>query len=79
MHGGKTTKRLGMPSWMPPMGPFPLKDSLGIRIAVAVLDQSLNPGTYDDFVQWDNFWRARSAVTNISQAGPFGLGALVGA
>jgi hypothetical protein len=79
MRGEKTTRRLGMPSLTPPMGPFPLEDSLGMRIAVAVLDRSLDPGTYDDFVQWETFRRTRSAVTNIAQAGAFGLGASVGA
>jgi hypothetical protein len=80
MRGEKTTRRLGMPSLTPPMGPFPLEDSLGMRIAVAVLDRSLDLGTYDNFVvQWETFRRTRSAVTNIAQAGAFGLGASVGA
>jgi hypothetical protein len=79
MHGEMISERLGMPSLTPPMGPFPLDDSLEIRIAVAVLDRSLDPGTYDDFAQWETFRRGRSAVTNISQAGLYGLGALVGA
>ena len=50
-----------------------------MRIAVAVLDRSLDPGTHNDFVQWETFRRTRSAVTNIAQAGAFGLGASVGA
>jgi hypothetical protein len=79
MRAERTSDRLGMPSLTLPMGPFPLEDSLGMCIAVVVLDWSLDPGTHDDFVQWETFRRARLAVTNISQAGVSGLGALVGA
>jgi hypothetical protein len=61
------------------MGPFPLMYSLGMSVAIAVLDRSLDPGNYDDFVQWETFRRSRSCVTNISQAGVFGLGESVGA
>jgi hypothetical protein len=79
MRDERTSDRLGMPSLNLPMGPFPLEDSLGMRIAIAVLDWLLDPGTYDNFVQWETFQRAHLAVTNISQAGVFGPGALVGA
>jgi hypothetical protein len=79
MRSEKTTGRLNMPSLTPPMGPFPLKDSLGTGVAIAVFDRLLDPGNYDDFVQWETFQRTRSCVTNISQAGCFGLGESVGA
>jgi hypothetical protein len=39
----------------------------------------LDPGNYDEFVQWETFRRSRSCVTNISQAGVYGLGESVGA
>jgi hypothetical protein len=45
MHGERTSDGLGMPSLTLPMVPFPLEDSLGMRIAIAVLDRLLNPGT----------------------------------
>jgi hypothetical protein len=77
MRGERTSEQLGMPSVTPPMSPFPLDDSLGMHITVAGLDRSLDPGTYNDFVQWETFRRARSAATNISQAGVSGLGASV--
>jgi hypothetical protein len=79
MWSERTTGRLNMPSLTPPMGPFPLMYSLGMSVAIAVLDRSLDPGNYDDFVQWETFRRSRSCVTNISQAGVFGLGESVGA
>ncbi len=69
----------GMPSVTPAMGPFPLEDTSGMKAAVAVLDRSLDKGIYAAQVQWDTFRRARSVVTNISQAGVAGLEDAVGA
>ena len=75
----RTMERLGMPSVTPPMGPFPLEDVFGMKMAVAVLDRSLDPGLYEQNVQWDTFRRLRSGGTNISQAGVSGLSDRVGA
>jgi hypothetical protein len=38
MRSERTTGRLNMLSLTPPMGPFPLKDLLGMSVAIAVLD-----------------------------------------
>jgi hypothetical protein len=74
VHMEKTVDRLGMPPVTPPMGPYPSTDSVGMKMAIAVLDRSLDPGLYSECVQWDTFRRIRSAgVTNISQAGVLGL------
>jgi hypothetical protein len=62
------------------MGPWPLEDSLGMKVAMALLDRSLlDKGNYEETVQWDTFRRNMSAVTNISQACVGGLGDYVGA
>jgi hypothetical protein len=61
------------------MGPFPLNDDFGMKAALVVLDRSLDAGRYSDYIQWETFLEARSAITNISQAGASGLGDLVGA
>jgi hypothetical protein len=63
----------------PEMGPFPLADTSGMKAALAVLDRSLDKGLHAEFVQWDTFRKARSVVTNISQAGASGLDDSVGA
>jgi hypothetical protein len=63
----------------PPMGPFPLSDDFGMIAALVVLDRLLDSGRYLDYVQWEMFGKARSAITNISQAGSSGLGDAVGA
>eukprot|EP00978_Attheya_sp_CCMP212_P002156 scaffold4461_cov48-Attheya_sp.AAC.2 len=44
-------KRLEMGSMAPPMGPFPLKDIMGMRFAIAILDRSLGAGQNEEFVQ----------------------------
>jgi hypothetical protein len=75
----KTTSQLGMPCITPPMGPWPLSDKLGMKVAIAVLDRSLDKGIYEATVQWDTFRRQMSSVTNISQAAVGGLGNSVGA
>jgi hypothetical protein len=75
----KTADDYGMPSIAPPMGPFPLDDSVGMKAAIAVLDRSLDPGVYSECVQWGTFRKTRSAITNISQAGVSGLQDSVGA
>jgi hypothetical protein len=79
VRGERYGERTGMPSVTPEMGPFPLEDTSGMKVAVAVLDRSLDKGKYAAQVQWDTFRKARSVVTNISQAGVAGLGDAVGA
>jgi hypothetical protein len=74
-RGARSAGRFGFPegSGTPPMGPFPLSDDFGMKAAMLVLDRSLDPGKYADYVQWETFRKARSAVINISQAGVSGL------
>ena len=72
-------QRLEMPCLVPPMGPYPLDDAMGMMGAMAVLDRSLDKGKTEKFVQWDTFRGARSFVTNASQAGVTGLSDSIGA
>jgi hypothetical protein len=50
-----------------------------MKVTMALLDRSLDKGIYEATVQWGNFRRTMSAVTNISQACVGGLGDSVGA
>jgi hypothetical protein len=75
----KTMHKYGLPSATPPLGPWPLEDSVGMKAAIAVLDRSLDKGVYEDTVQWDTFRKQMSTVTNISQAAVGGLENSVGA
>ena len=61
------------------MGPFPVRDDTGMQAAIAVLDRSMDPGKYAEFVQWGTFRKTRSAITNVSQAGVGGMGDSIGA
>jgi hypothetical protein len=60
--------RLKMPSLLPPMGPFPLRDDTGMGSAVVVLDCSLDPGKHDTFIQFDTTRKTRPTLMNIHQA-----------
>ena len=71
--------KFGTTKILPKMGPFPLDDSFGMAAAVAVLDKSMDPGKYEDHVQWATFRKIRSAINNAWQAGVGGLGDVVGA
>jgi hypothetical protein len=62
-----------------PMGPFPLEASCGMKAAMLVLDRSLDPWRYSDYVGWETFRKSRSAIMNISQADVSGLLDVVGA
>ena len=75
----KTEERFGFNCTTPPLGPFPMKDDLGMKAAVAILDRSLDKGTYGPYVQWATFRKLMGGVTNTSQASVGGLGNSVGA
>ena len=66
-RGQKFAERMGVPCLVPEMGPFPLRDTMGMMCAAAILDRSLDPGKTEEFVQWDTFRGARSFVTNATQ------------
>jgi hypothetical protein len=55
--------KVGLRSFSDPMRPSPLKDSVGMRAAVAVLQKSVNPGVYTATVQFAATRRAGSTVT----------------
>ena len=77
-RGQRFADRMGVESLVPPMGPFPVEDTMGMMCAAAILDRSLDPGSTEEFVQWDTFRGARSFVTNATQAGVSGLSDVVG-
>ena len=72
-------KGYGIACMTPPLGSFPLADSVGMKAALTVLARSLDPGRHEDFVQPNTYRKAQSVITNISRAGVGGLGEKVGA
>jgi hypothetical protein len=75
----KFRSRVRLPCVTPAMGPFPLREEFGMSPAIALLDRSLDKGVHAEHFQWGTFRKARSVVTNITQAGVAGLGDSVGA
>jgi len=77
VRGEKAMNRFSFPSLMPAMGPFPLQDDWGMKAAVAILDRTFDPATYEDRVQFETFRKLRSGVTNVAQPGASGLGDVI--
>ena len=75
----RTEDRFGFQCTTPPLGPFLVKDDLGMKAAIAILDRSLDKGAYGPHVQWATFRKLMSGITNTSQASVGGLGNSVGA
>lgn len=76
----RTADKLGLGSMTPPMGPFPLEDSVGMRAALAVLDRSQDTsGKYGKYVQPNTYRKAQTVITNVTRAGVTGLGETVAA
>ena len=71
-------REFGIASFTPPMGPFPLEDSFGMRAAIAVLRRSLDKGRYEEHVQPRTFRKPVTYITNVTRAGVFGMGTAIG-
>jgi hypothetical protein len=57
---------VGLPlaRYFPPLGPFPVEDTQGMRFAVGVLLRSLDPGKNEKYVQYGTSRKMRSAISN---------------
>jgi len=60
---------LGFEGVVPPLGPFPLVDSVGMKLAMAMVLKSLDPGINAATVQFDTVRQFRSAFSNAYGAG----------
>ena len=56
----------------PQLGPFPLDDSLGYGVAIAMLLKSLEPGRYDDYQQFATIRKLRAGYHNVYMSSPLG-------
>jgi hypothetical protein len=59
---------LGFESVAPSMGPFPLEDTFGMKIACVTLTKSLAPGKWEEMVQYATARRMRSVFSNLYHA-----------
>jgi len=64
---------LGFAGVVPDLGPFPLEDSVGMKLAMAMVLKSLDPGINAATVQFDTVRQFRSAFSNAYGAGPLQL------
>ena len=67
---------LGILPQYPPLGPFPLTDSLGYGVVIAMLLKSLEPGRYDTHQQFATIRKLRAGFHNVymsSSEGPSSL------
>ena len=46
------------------MGPFPLEDTVGMKLACCLLDRSLDPGNNEERIQFSTMRRMRYAYSN---------------
>lgn len=59
-------EKVGMPPQFPPLGPFPVKDSLGMGVAIAMLLKSLEPGRYHNtYQQFETIRKLRAGFSNV--------------
>ena len=59
------------------LGPFTLENLVVMKPAVLVLQQSLKPGRYKDYLQWDNTKSYSEAYGNIWSAGVLVIGSAI--
>ena len=54
---------------LPALGPFPIGDLCGMKMACLSLDASLRKGRYADHLQWDSMRATPGAISNMWRAG----------
>ena len=60
---------LGLETWLPPMGPSPIVDELGVGLACTTLIFSLRKGRHTEHLQWDPINKAPTVQTNLYKSG----------
>jgi hypothetical protein len=60
-----------------PRGPYPVVDSMGMGIAVVMVQHSLNKGCYADTLQFETVLKFHSAASNIFHSSVGGQGDMV--
>lgn len=67
-----------VPPLVKALGPWSIKDIMGMRHAVVMLKRLLDKGQTERFVQFDTVRKFRLFATNASQAGVFGFNEIIG-
>jgi len=70
-------QKVDLPPQFPPLGPFPVCDSLGLGVAVAMLLKSLEPGRYSPkYQQFETVRKLRAGFSNLYMASSEGASCL---
>jgi len=68
---------VGVDPQFPPLGPYPVGDSFGVRVAIAMVLKSLQPGRYyGDYQQFETIRKMSAAHSNVYLASLEGAGCL---
>jgi len=68
---------VGIVPRLPLLGPFPLTDTCGIAVAVAMLVKFLQPGKYQDYTQFETLRKLQSAYSNFHHASAQGMASMI--
>ncbi len=70
-------ERAGLEPQLPALGPFPVKDSLGMGVAVGMLLKSLEPGKYNEhYEQFETIRKLRASYSNLYMASVEGVSSM---
>lgn len=62
----KQWRIVGLTPHFPALGPYPVEDSFGVRVAIAMVLKSLEPGRYHaEYQQWETIRKLSAAHANI--------------
>lgn len=78
LRGGKQLikqwAKVGLTPQFPPLGPFPVKDSVGMGVAIAMLLKSMEPGRYQQsYQQFETIRKLRASYSNCYMASVEGV------
>ena len=76
-HMVRLWDKLGLAPRLPALGPYPVSDSLGMSVALAMLMKTLEPGRYNvQYQQFETVWKLRAAFSNVYMASREGVTSL---
>jgi len=75
-HMVKMWARVGLTPSFPPLGPYPVADSFGFSVAIAMVVKSLEPGKYASHQQFETIRKLHAAYSNVFMASLAGTGSL---
>jgi hypothetical protein len=72
----RTWQLVGLTPSFPALGPYPVEDSFGYGVAIAMVLKSLDPGRYADHQQFESIRKMRATFSNIFMSSKRGTDSL---